>query len=118
VPQSVGPIDFRIRRHRGDPRITWADSLEEARSKAALSKDGLSVHARGTQNRSAALKYPASPESYPEWVTVVAQEMARFDQRLAQLEADVVNIYRSRIWRTLVWIGGLLDALLRRQKSR
>ena len=118
VPQSVGPIDFRIRRHRGDPRITWANSLEEARSKAALSKDGLSVHARGAQNRSAALKYPASPESYPEWVTVVAQEMARFDQRLAQLEADVVNIYRSRIWRTLVWIGGLLDALLRRQKSR
>ena len=64
----------------------------------------------------AASSHTARREAGPEWFAAFADEMSRLDQRLSQVEADVLNIYRSRIWRTLVRIGGFIDAVLGRRK--
>ena len=34
------------------------------------------------------------------------------NQRLSRVESDVAKIYQSRIWRTLVRVGGLLNTVL------
>ena len=117
VPQALGPVDFRTRRQRTDPRIIWTATLEEARSKAVTSNDGIGSHLMNGESAFRNINGQNSG-SYPPWVAVLVQEMSEFERRLAQLEKDVLNIYRSRIWRTLTWIGGLIDALTGRTGPR
>jgi len=46
---------------------------------------------------------------------LLLEHIEDLDRRVSELDADIQRIYRSRIWRTLVRIGGVVDAVLGRK---
>ena len=115
VPRSLGPVDFRVRKQRDDGRIAWADSLTEARSKAeTLSSRGQALPRRApAESKSPAVLDDSQAMPQPDSISSLTLQVARLKQRLSQVEEAVANIYGSRIWRTLVRIGGIINAVFR-----
>jgi hypothetical protein len=110
VPHSLGPIDFRIRKQRENPQILWMDTLAEARSKAL----SLNAYDHRVRHELAAAAKPSPKEVHEsEQLVSLTQQITFLTQRLAQVEADVRSIYSSRIWKTLVKIGGIIDRILK-----
>src|SRR5206468_433119 len=110
VPHALGPVDFRVRTQRNDHRIVWTDSLEDARDKAlAMSR---TRHAQPSPV-AATPSAPAEPDQArdSESLSSFTLQVVQINQRLSRLETDVANIYRSRIWRTLVKIGAVINAV-------
>jgi hypothetical protein len=117
VPHTLGPVDFRIRRQRADTRILWEDTLAEARHKALTLTDATPEPPRAIAEAGvSAVRSVAPAVVQSDSFTSLAQDVVEIKHHLARLEADVVKIYRSRIWRTLVKIGGMLDTLMGRKK--
>ncbi len=103
---------FRVRTHRQNPRIVWAESLNEARQTtdlvAALAL--ARAHPEGAPLRT-------ELESDLTWVT---EEMANLGSRIAVVESGVAGIYQSRTGQTLVRVGGILQGaagIMRPQRS-
>jgi hypothetical protein len=117
VPHALGPVDFRIRRQRADTRICWEDTLAEARRKALTLTD-VAPEAPSAIGEAdvTAVRSVATAAVQSDSFTSLAQDVVEIKRSLARLEADVLKIYRSRIWRTLVKIGGILDTLIGRTK--
>jgi hypothetical protein len=118
VPHSLGPVDFRIRRERENPQILWANTLTEARAKGlTVGSHPAQLEADGRVKPMAATDSQPQPvaERLPQADSIAAlnQQITYLSQRLAQLEGNVRNIYNSRIWKTLVKIGGIIDRTLK-----
>jgi hypothetical protein len=108
VPFEAGPIDFRLPKHRAHPMIVWTDSLAQAREAAARTGAVAETPALDTE------AHPAPPSATNSATALpVAAPIQHLIQRVDHLERAVSDIYRSRIWRALVVIGGWLDRIAR-----
>jgi hypothetical protein len=108
VPHDAGAIDFRLPRHRENPRIIWVDTLAEAREKV--------TRIAATRVGVVAVATPAPAASHRTDVRQSSVELLRrgdplheLMRRLDSLERSVVELHQSRIWRTLTAIGRVLE---------
>lgn len=107
VPHELGAIDFRVRTHRENPRIVWAETSGEARKLAA-------------EIRAATGRPGSAPPAEQSELKQLKEELVRLDRRMAGAESAVADIYQSRTWQTLVRVGGILQGaarIVRPQKS-
>jgi hypothetical protein len=104
VPQTMGAIDFRVRKQRDDDRILWTDSLADARHL-------VSTLAKPMEESPIELKADLSiaPAVTARSESILLLQVEQLNRRVAQLETGVANIYGSRIWRVLVKIGGIIN---------
>jgi hypothetical protein len=110
LPHALGPIDFRIRAHRENPRIAWAESLQEARIKATeLTAFGADQGNDAAARPSPSNHAPFRGDSLASDISHVSWEVAVLKRRLADLELRVSGIYQSRTWQTLTRVGGLIQ---------
>ncbi|PYS00936.1 MAG: hypothetical protein DMG12_16430 [Acidobacteria bacterium] len=113
VPHSLGRVDFRIRKQRNV--VFWADTLAQARQKAVMvASAGHEPRSTNIERKAAGAGDEAHDAPQPVSISALSQQIAQLNQRLYRLEADVASIYHSRIWRTLVRIGGIINAILRK----
>lgn len=111
VTHDLGPIDFRLRSHREHQRIAWKENLADARATALELTEA--ARRRGRQPRDGAGAEWRAPR--PGGLIAHRQSwpgnLADVERRLGDLEAQISGIYRSRTWRALTWMGGLLQKL-------
>jgi len=113
IPHWVGPIDFRIRKHRDDSRVLWADSLAEARSQVASLANPIEEPLTAVDGEpNPAVEYLTAP-LFSESISSLTTSVDQLRLRLSAVERDVANIFGSRIWRTLVKIGAMINTVLR-----
>jgi len=117
VPHTLGPIDFRIRKQRDDDRIHWTNSLAEARDKANMLASARHERPSPVEGNRAASIDDSSGTSHSDSISSFTLQVALINQRLSRLETDVAKIYGSRIWRTLVRIGGIINAVFRNRST-
>jgi len=110
VPHTLGPVDFRIRKQREKPQIVWADSLVEARNLAVMLGNTQSEpQLAPVQPRHQAVAPDVAKNGAGEATAALLSRMDELNARVFQVETDVANIYHSRIWQTLVRIGGMVN---------
>jgi hypothetical protein len=110
LPHALGPVDFRIRAHRENPSVAWADSLADARTKAIeLTTLGRDKREEVAEQVSRPNRSSFRSDSAASDVARVSWDVAKLERRLAELEFRVSGIYRSRTWRALTRVGGLLQ---------
>jgi hypothetical protein len=107
VPQELGPVDFRIRAHRENPRIVWAEDLNGARE--AARKLGLARHRRGDLWANG---IPARNDGHGlpadlDFRLPPQQRMTVLERRLGAVESGLREIHQSLTWRVLTSVGGV-----------
>ncbi len=105
VPHQLEPVDFRVPSRRENPGIVWTVSLGEAH-KAAHQMSTVAALAKPVPAEAPA---PVTADLASD-LTRATSDITNLERRITAVEVDVSGIYRSRTWRALTSLAGLLQA--------
>jgi hypothetical protein len=111
VPHELGRIDFETA--NDNPAILWAETLRGAREVASrLSTPAAEVAGPPRESFWQTVATPGATD-WQSTVTKLQWDLAAVERRVGMAELGITAIYQSRIWRALVWAGGVLQGVIR-----